>query len=371
MAYGNYDNVSGNPASKKKMAAIIGTSSLLLVAVVVAVAVGVNNGNKGEAHAAGSQGQISTTSKSIQAICQPTDYRQTCEQSLTQAAGNTTDPKKLVQAGFQVAIDALQAAIQNSTTLNELAKDPMAKQALENCQELIDTAVDDLQNSLNQLGAFDYSKFDEYVENLKTWLSATITYQQTCLDGFENTTGQAGERMKEILTTSSQLTSNGLAMVTGLSSILKDLDIVGVNRRLLQDEDGFPSWVTPQKRQLLAATGATIKADAIVAKDGSGQYKTIGDAINSIPKKRNQTFVLYVKKGVYKEQIAFARSLTNILLIGDGPTETKITGSLNFADGVQTFKTSTVSKYHKNAQKIFFSCFFLMVKNAYKIPYSI
>lgn len=72
--------------------------------------------------------------------------------------------------------------------------------------------------------------------NLRIWLSATITYQQTCLDGFENTAGPAGQKMREILTLSSQLTSNGLAMVTSLSSILTDLNIAGLTgRRLLND----------------------------------------------------------------------------------------------------------------------------------------
>lgn len=346
MTYG-YDNNAGNSAGKKKKFVIIGVSSLILVAMVVAVAVGVKSDNKSESTpATPAAPQISTSTKSIQAICQPTDYRQTCESSLNKVAGNTTDPQKLVQAGFTVAIEALQVAIQNSTTIKALAKDPMASQALENCKELLNTAIEDLEDSFQELGAFDYSKFDQYVANLKVWLSATITYQQTCLDGFENTTGPAGQKMREILTTSSQLTSNGLAMVTGLATILKDLNIPGLGRRLMEANDGFPSWVDAGQRRLLAATSATIKADAVVAQDGTGQFKTIDEAIKQIPKKQNKTYVLHIKAGVYKEQVTISRSLTNILLIGDGPTETRISGSLNYADGVQTFKTATVCKYY-------------------------
>lgn len=82
----------------------------------------------------------------------------------------------------------------------------------------------------------------------------------------------------------------------------------------------------------------------IVAQDGSGKYKTINEALVEIPKNGNTTFVLYVKEGVYKEQVNFTKSMTNVMLIGDGPTKTTISGSLNFIDGIGTFRTATVGK---------------------------
>ncbi|XP_050218272.1 putative pectinesterase/pectinesterase inhibitor 28 [Mercurialis annua] len=347
MTYG-YDNGSAaDGAARKKKFAIIGVSSIILVAMVVAVAVGVNDGKEKTVGAAGGSaaGDISTSTKSIDSICQPTDYKQTCKDSLTKAAGNTSDPHKLVQAGFEVAIDSLKVAIANSSTLKEVAKDPMAKQALDSCKELMDTAISDLKTSFQQVGDFEISKMDEYVANLKIWLSATITYQQTCLDGFENTTGPAGQKMKDILKTSSQLTSNGLAMVSGLSSILQDLDLSGLTGRKLleQGDDLFPVWLSPAKKRLLAQTPATLKPNIIVAKDGSGQFKTINEAIKKTAKSSPTTFVIYVKAGVYKESVTISRAMTNILLIGDGPTKTKITGDLSFAGGITTIKTATVS----------------------------
>ncbi|WCJ23453.1 Plant invertase/pectin methylesterase inhibitor superfamily [Euphorbia peplus] len=327
----------------KKKFAIIGVSSLILVAMVVAVAVGVNNGDKKGAATAGSQG-ISTSSKSIKAICQPTDYRQTCESSLSRAAGNTTDPHALIQAGFQVAVDALKVAIANSSTLAEAEKDPLTKQAYANCKIMMNTAIEDLKASFQQVGAFDVSKLDEYVDNLKIWLSATITYQQTCIIGFDNTTGEAGQNMKRILLTSSMLTANGLAMVTGLSSILNDMNISALaGRRLLTANDELPTWVSESKRKLLAAHPSTIKADIVVAQDGTGQYKTLKEAIKNIPQNKQTAFVVHVKAGIYKEQIEFTRNMTNIVFVGDGPKKTVITGDLNFAKGIATLNTATVT----------------------------
>lgn len=285
----------------------------------------------------------------MQAICQPTDYRETCESTLTSAAGNTSDPKELIKAAFNVAVDHISAAIRNSSTLKELAKDSRTNQALANCDELLDYAIDDLKESFNRIGAFEYGKLDEYVNDLKIWLSGAITYEQTCLDGFENTTGEAGDRMKALLKSSQELTSNGLAMVTEISTILASYNLpFNTSRRLLSEEngeEGTPEWVSEGKRRLLAAGGKGIKADVVVAKDGSGKYRTVNEALKEIPKKGNRTFVIYIKQGIYKEQVMIDKSMTHVMLIGDGPTKTRITGSLNFIDGVQTFKTATVCEY--------------------------
>ncbi|XP_065859513.1 putative pectinesterase/pectinesterase inhibitor 28 [Euphorbia lathyris] len=330
---------------RKKKIAIIAASSLILVAMVVAVAVGLNQKPDPEPSPVGGPA-ISTSSKSIQAICQPTDYRQTCESTLSKAAGNTTDPHVLVQAGFQVAVDSLKVAIENSSTIAEAEKDPLAKQALENCKIMMNIAIEDLKASFQQVGDFDVSKLDEYVDNLKIWLSATITYQQTCIESFDNTTGDTGKKMKKILLTSSMLTANGLAMVTGLSSILNDLSISALaGRKLLVETktDEFPVWVSESKRRVLAATPATIKADITVAKDGSGQFKSIKEAIKNVPMNKQSAFVIHVKAGVYKEQIQFTRNMTNIVLIGDGPKTTVISGDLSVTKGFSMINTATVT----------------------------
>ncbi|XP_022722872.1 probable pectinesterase/pectinesterase inhibitor 21 [Durio zibethinus] len=328
--------------------AVISICSVFLVAMVVAVAVGVNRSQSGSDNGGGaSSGEISTSTKAVKAICQPTDYKESCEKSLSNA--NTTDPKELVKIGFQAAISEIEKVIANSTTVKEVAKDPMARQALENCNELMDYAIDDLKNSFNQLGAFDISKLDEFIENLKIWLGGAITYQQTCLDGFINTTGEAETKMKELLKTSRELTSNGLAMVSEISSILNNLNIpnvgqidtTGAERKLLS-EDGLPSWVSPGQRMLLQHTPATIKPNVVVAKGKGGKYKSINEALKEVPKKNPTTFVIYIKAGVYNEQVLVNKSMSNVMFIGDGPTKTIITGSLNYADGTGTFKTATV-----------------------------
>ncbi|URD81153.1 pectinesterase [Musa troglodytarum] len=143
------------------------------------------------------------------------------------------------------------------------------------------------------------------------------------------------------------MTSNALAIVDGLSSVLASFQLPSLGRRLLSEDEGergqFPSWVGNDKRKLLALSMADIKPDVTVAQDGSGKYKTITQALGAVPKKGNATFMIYIKEGVYKENVMVERSMTNVMMLGDGPTKTKITGSLNYVDGTPTFKTATLA----------------------------
>ncbi|URD84510.1 pectinesterase [Musa troglodytarum] len=146
--------------------------------------------------------------------------------------------------------------------------------------------------------------------------------------------------MRKALNSSAELTSNILAIVINFDSALDSLNL-GFNRKLLSEE--YPSWISPGKRRLLQQSPAELKPNVTVAKDGSGDVKTIGEAVLRVPTKSNDTFVIYIKEGVYEEQVQVNRSLANVMMIGDGTSKTKITGKLNYIDGTATFKTATVA----------------------------
>lgn len=52
-----------------------------------------------------------------------------------------------------------------------------------------------------------------------------------------------------------------------------------------------------------ASAHAGIKADLIVAQDGSGNVKTVSEAISKVPENNKKRFTIFIKKGVYNEQI--------------------------------------------------------------------
>ncbi|ERN03326.1 pectinesterase [Amborella trichopoda] len=343
--YGQVTGEQGRDGQKKKRLAIIGVSSIILVAMVVAVAVGVSHHSGSGSSESGSDNHVQDSMKAIKTICQPTDYKEACVSSLTSVAGsNTTDPKELVKLSFEVALEKVKKVAGQSALLKEVEKDPGTRQALSICDEIMDYAIDELKNSIDQVGGFDLSNMEEIIENIRSWLSAAITYQETCVDAFENTTSKAGEQMKKVMKTATKLTSNTLAIVTELSDVFASFKIPNFNRRLLStSNEGFPEWVSQSKRRLFTEdTPAESIPDVVVAQDGSGNCTTVNEALALVPAYGIKPFVIYVKEGIYKENVNIEKNMTNVFMIGDGPTKSVITAGLNFVDGVKTFNTATV-----------------------------
>src|SRR5574344_2780316 len=63
----------------------------------------------------------------------------------------------------------------------------------------------------------------------------------------------------------------------------------------------------------------------IVARDGTGQYRTINEAIDVCRAFMEYHKVIFVKKGVYKEKVEIPSWLTNIEIVGEDVDKTVIT----------------------------------------------
>lgn len=64
-----------------------------------------------------------------------------------------------------------------------------------------------------------------------------------------------------------------------------------------------------------------------VAQDGSGNYRSIQEAVNSVRDLGAKRVLIYIKKGIYHEKLVIPTWKTNISLIGEGPESTIITGN--------------------------------------------
>ncbi|MCH5345648.1 MAG: hypothetical protein J1E63_00980 [Muribaculaceae bacterium] len=69
---------------------------------------------------------------------------------------------------------------------------------------------------------------------------------------------------------------------------------------------------------LVALTAAAVDADIVVAADGSGDFTSVQEAINSVPdfRKKARTVIL-IRPGVYKEKIIIPPTKINLSLIGE------------------------------------------------------
>lgn len=73
------------------------------------------------------------------------------------------------------------------------------------------------------------------------------------------------------------------------------------------------------------AKSKLVKADIIVALDGSGNYTKIQDAINAVPSNSEKRTTIFIKKGLYNsEKLIVPADKKNITLIGESRDETII-----------------------------------------------
>ncbi|MQL79650.1 hypothetical protein Taro_012092 [Colocasia esculenta] len=65
--------------------------------------------------------------------------------------------------------------------------------------------------------------------------------------------------------------------------------------------------------------------DVVVAADGTGNYRTIADAVRGAPSRSAKRFVIRIKAGQYRENVVVPREKTKIAFVGDGNNRTVLT----------------------------------------------
>ncbi|KAM6602097.1 hypothetical protein CsatA_021706 [Cannabis sativa] len=221
--------------------------------------------------------------------------------------------------------EALNIANVVSRQINTMS--PTDRAALNDCVDLLDISRERVTDSITSLYSHSY-------DDAHAWLSAVLTNHATCLDGLEE-----GSDIRTIMEPKlKELISRAR---TSLSLIVSVKPVEELLEEPLNGDE-FPTWVKAGDRRLLESSGNAIKANIVVAKDGSGKFKTINEAVAAVPDKSTSRFVIYVKKGVYKEKVEIGKNKKNVMLVGDGMDATIITGSLNVVDGSTTFNSATV-----------------------------
>ncbi|KAE8716642.1 putative pectinesterase/pectinesterase inhibitor 6 [Hibiscus syriacus] len=264
-------------------------------------------------------------------FCTRTPYPDVCNHYI----GNSVNvAAQLDQTRFSFRDVALQVTLNQAVQAHRLISsidsssfDERARLAWNDCLELYEDTIRHLNQSTSTTDPIDS----------QTWLSASIANQQTCQNGFiDFNLASHLQTLPPMLGNFTKLISNSLAINKATSSSHSNFAKQGGNRRLLSD--GFPAWLSAADRKLLQSSGAP-KADIVVAQDGSGNFKTITEAVAAAG--GGKRTVIYVKSGVYKESVDIKKSAKNIMLIGDGIDSTIVTGSKN-AQTTTTFRSATV-----------------------------
>jgi pectinesterase len=97
--------------------------------------------------------------------------------------------------------------------------------------------------------------------------------------------------------------------------------------------------------------GLRERANAVVAADGSGDYKTVQEAIDAVPQSTSASnrWVIFVKAGTYRERVYVQREKRFVTLVGEDAARTVLTYGLNATmpgpDGkpIGTFRTPSTT----------------------------
>ncbi|KAF5452883.1 hypothetical protein F2P56_027839 [Juglans regia] len=346
--YGKVDELEEQAFRKRtrRRLFILVISAVVLLTVIIGAVAGIlihrrNNSSHSSSPAPATQ---LNPAASLKAMCGVTQYPTSCYSSISSLdTTNTTDPEVLFKLSLRVAIKELsELADELPAKLIAKTNDTRVRDALIVCQGLFEDAVDRLNDSISSVEVGHQGEkllSSANISDMKTWLSTTITDQETCLDALQEINSTLLENVKTAIQNSTEFSSNSLAIVTKILSLLANFNAPIHRRRLLGFGGKFPDWVNSGERRLLEKSNAT--AHVTVAKDGSGDYTTIKAAVAAVPKKSETRFVIHVKEGKYLENVILDKNKWNVMIYGDGKKKTIVSGSLNFVDGTPTFSTAT------------------------------
>ncbi|CAL5344567.1 unnamed protein product [Camellia sinensis] len=236
----------------------------------------------------------------------------------------------LLQALLKKSASGLRKTIETASDISRRINDKREQGALADFLELMELSMDRVMDSVVAIE----KRTAESYSDAHSWLSGVLTNHVTCLDELA---GSARSMMKPELEDMVARSRASLAMMVAISPPEDD---EFEPPRLIEE---FPRWVMARDRNLLEVLAGTVNANVVVAKDGSGNYKTVSEAVASAPNNSNTRYVIYVKQGTYNENVVIGKTKKNIMLTGDGMDLTIITGSLNVVDGATTFNSATVA----------------------------
>ncbi|OIT20494.1 PREDICTED: 21 kDa protein-like [Nicotiana attenuata] len=159
--------------------------------------------------------------KFIRVSCKATLYPVLCVQCLS-AYANTVkqSEQQLARAALSVSLArAKSTTIFVSKLTRVRGLKPREKQAVKDCFDTMSDSVDQINKSIPELGQTGHfaagQDFMWHVSNVQTWVSAAMTDENTCLDGFSGPgmNGNVKAVLRSRILHLAQVTSNALALV--------------------------------------------------------------------------------------------------------------------------------------------------------------
>ncbi|XP_022889458.1 pectinesterase inhibitor 3-like [Olea europaea var. sylvestris] len=147
----------------------------------------------------------------VRTSCAHASYPAICLRTLSSYSGVVTNLSDLAKAGVKVSLSRSKAA---SNFLAQLKSQSKKEQgAVRDCLELIGNSMDELSQTLSELQKLQSGDFRWHMSNVETWVSAALSNDNTCLDGFKEVEGYIRSDVKRKITNVARVTSNALYLI--------------------------------------------------------------------------------------------------------------------------------------------------------------
>ncbi|XP_043717089.1 21 kDa protein-like [Telopea speciosissima] len=168
-------------------------------------------------------GKSSTSLGYIKTSCSATRYPTLCVKSLSIYANKIQqNPQQLAEAALTVSLNkARSAAAYVSKMTRVKGLKGRQRQAVKDCVDNMGDTVDRLSRSMKEMGQTGRSSdFSWHMSNIQTWVSAALTDENTCSDGFagHGMDGNVKTAIRARILNVAQVTSNALALINRFAS---------------------------------------------------------------------------------------------------------------------------------------------------------
>ncbi|KAJ7982557.1 21 kDa protein-like [Quillaja saponaria] len=156
----------------------------------------------------------------IKKACNSTTYPSVCYKFLSiYATTIRTNPLRLATLSVSLSLKAARNA---SVTISKMSKQKGLTRSeaavIKDCVENIYEAIDELKDSLTTIGHLDGSDIAYQMENIKTWVSAALTNENTCMDELDELKVRTAvkKNIRSSILGVATMTSNALSLINRL-----------------------------------------------------------------------------------------------------------------------------------------------------------
>ncbi|KAF6146726.1 hypothetical protein GIB67_009012 [Kingdonia uniflora] len=154
----------------------------------------------------------------VRSSCIHASYPNLCLQTLSSFSNSSQTPNDIAKAAVTVSLYRARKVSDFLTRLADTNRNSKTRiqGALRDCVEQLSDSVDELSRTLSELKHLRSVTFRWQMSNAETWVSAALTNEDTCVDGFYNVEGKVKTDVKRKISNVAKVTSNALYLINRL-----------------------------------------------------------------------------------------------------------------------------------------------------------